>query len=97
MEGGVYSEPAFGLAPAGVDAGGRSDTLWCCAWMAVYEPASGAFGYGRTGSFQLPEVITALVRGAHRLRECFGIGLGAPLCLPLTRAACRRHGARPRR
>jgi non-canonical (house-cleaning) NTP pyrophosphatase len=62
--------PTAGVAAASSDGAAAAppagETMWCCAWMAVYEPATGSWGYGRTGSFQLPNVLMSLVRGAAR-------------------------------
>ena len=60
---GVAAAASDGAAAAPPPAG---ETMWCCAWMAVYEPATGSWGYGRTGSFQLPNVLMSLVRGGAR-------------------------------
>lgn len=65
MEGGVMQE----TLPAGVGWGSRGgdDTsephtaLTCFAHMAVLHVSSGAWGWGRTGTFPLPPRVAALV------------------------------------
>lgn len=42
-------------------------TLLCFAYMAVYQPATGRWGYARTGSFSLPPPVAALVAAGMEL------------------------------
>eukprot|EP00753_Platysulcus_tardus_P013267 PLAT3648.3.p1 GENE.PLAT3648.3~~PLAT3648.3.p1 ORF type:complete len:225 (-),score=92.62 PLAT3648.3:162-836(-) len=75
LEGGI----SFSASEAG-DAEDAADLpamgMVCFAWMAVLKVADGRWGFGRTGSFQLPPKVAELVEGGMELGDADDVVFG---------------------
>uniref|UniRef100_A0A7S1XVG7 inosine/xanthosine triphosphatase n=1 Tax=Phaeomonas parva TaxID=124430 RepID=A0A7S1XVG7_9STRA len=61
VEGGLCEDPCL------ADHGVGMDGLSCMAWIAVFRPDGGQWGFGRSGAFALPPALTARVRSGMEL------------------------------
>jgi len=63
VEGGLCEDACFDEHGVG------TNTLQCMAWISIYRPAEGRWGFGRSGAFPLPPALTQLVRQGMELGE----------------------------